>query len=339
MEDRLLKLAILQLPYLATLDPLERYIAMLGQHRADILLLNEYVLNPFVNKLRELSRSEILLQSYIRLEALSSISASLDMPIVAPIVTMEEHRSLEIKRGAYFSYRIKDTGPLYKQMAFIDGKDVHFYTQQYLISYPRFDEASFYANTRVSNAPHPSIGEGSEGDLDLRMLDKRDKNIAEASPRQKDAKKTDKKEGQGMIDDTKPTFASSYNPFIFVYNDIKCALVFGYEIHINAVWERLSREGVECVLLPTSSCFDTQRRWEQLIFARSFFGSCFIARANGVGSVSYVESNERWEFYGQSMVMSPEGVESALRGTSEMLLYTINGRYIDDIKKSWRFYE
>ncbi len=107
---------------------LYNYIRVANKKGIDILVLGEYVLNPFFNELKELSLDIIKEQSNHYIEVLKQNAKDYNLTIIAPLVI------------------IKNKKP-FKTIVKISPKSIKYYFQQILINYPHWDEKSFFANS------------------------------------------------------------------------------------------------------------------------------------------------------------------------------------------------
>ena len=126
---------------------------------------------------------------------------------------------------------------------------------------------------------------------------------------------------------------SKYTLPLFLHKGVRFAIVSGYEMHFDMVWSEVKRKNVDVVLAPTSSTFDSARRWEELLKMRAMLNNVYILRANRVGSY---KEEETWQFYGQSSLISPFGeVELTLGDKEEMLVATIEKEPLAEARKLW----
>ncbi|MCI5967997.1 carbon-nitrogen hydrolase family protein [Helicobacter sp.] len=127
-------------------------------------------------------------------------------------------------------------------------------------------------------------------------------------------------------------------PPIFNVGGFKFAAVFGYELHFDDFWLKLKAEGVDCVLLPTASTFDSSLRWRSIIKMRAFLNSCYILRANRIGQYQDSPTQTLWNFYGDSLFVSPNGeIIDCLGDREELLIVEVDKKYLKEIKDCWRF--
>lgn len=64
----------------------------------------------------------------------------------------------------------------------------------------------------------------------------------------------------------------------------------------------LTLKGAELIVTPTASAFSTQKRWRAVIYTHAFLNNVFILRVNRTGE------EKLQEFYGNSFLISPDGV-------------------------------
>lgn len=127
-------------------------------------------------------------------------------------------------------------------------------------------------------------------------------------------------------------------PMIFTIDGFKFAVMAGFELHFDSFWQDLMSKNVDAVLLPTVSTFDSHERWRELIKMRAFTNSCYIIRANRIGE--FADDKCNWNFYGDSLVVSPEGeIENHLGNQEELLMIDLDKKAVKAAKKSWGFKE
>lgn len=128
-----------------------------------------------------------------------------------------------------------------------------------------------------------------------------------------------------------------HDPLVFKVGKFKLGVLAGFELHFDPLWESLREKNVEVVLIPTLSTFASHERWRTLLQARAFTHSCYIIRANRVGE--YDESGVSWEFYGDSLAVSPEGdIIEHLGNYEEVLIVEVTKEALKEAK-SWGFKE
>lgn len=140
--------------------------------------------------------------------------------------------------------------------------------------------------------------------------------------------------------DEKSFFANAIaplkDPMIFKYNGFRIAVMAGFELHFDHFWECVRRRKVDLVMLPTASTFGSHERWTELIKSRAFIYGCYILRANRLGE--FVDGDIEWKFYGDSMLVNPEGeVEMILEDKESMLLEGISKRATREHREAWGF--
>lgn len=125
-------------------------------------------------------------------------------------------------------------------------------------------------------------------------------------------------------------------PLIFSVANLKVSVIFGWEAHFDEVFIKLRKKGVDVLIIPTASTFSSNARWAKLLAMRSFLNSCFIVRANRVGS--YVEGSIEWKFYGESFIAMPDGSLVDMLGDKEGILVSeISENALQEIKGVWKF--
>jgi len=128
------------------------------------------------------------------------------------------------------------------------------------------------------------------------------------------------------------------SPMIFSVDGFKFAVMAGFELHFDSFWQEIMAKNVDAVLLPTVSTFESHVRWRELIKMRAFTNSCYVIRANRIGE--YVEGKVNWNFYGDSLVVSPEGeIENHLGNQEELLMIDLDKNIVKAARKSWGFKE
>ncbi len=126
------------------------------------------------------------------------------------------------------------------------------------------------------------------------------------------------------------------SPLIFTIDGFKIAIMYGFEIHFDKLWEEIHRKRVDLVLIPTASTFESKNRWRELLKTRAFLNNCYIMRANRVGE--YKDSHHKWRFYGDSMFISPDGeVLIRLEDRESMLIEPISKEELRESRRGWGF--
>jgi len=106
---------------------LYNYIRIAHKEGVKVLLLGEYVLNPFFKELESMSISMIKEQAAFQTKILKELSSTYNMTIVAPLVIV----------------RKKD---VYKTVAKFAPNSTSYYQQQLLINYSHWNEEKYFAN-------------------------------------------------------------------------------------------------------------------------------------------------------------------------------------------------
>ncbi|MCX6073247.1 MAG: carbon-nitrogen hydrolase family protein [Campylobacterales bacterium] len=257
-----MRCAILQLPSIGMgSKTLENYTRAAYQKGVRLMVLGEYLLNPFFKELIQTPISMIREQSIHQIETLKALALKYEMVFVAPIIMVKKNECT-------------------KMIAKVSGRSVSYYPQQFLINYPHWNEEEFFAN------PIEPIT----------------------------------------------------SPMIFALNGFKFAVMGGFELHFDPLWSAIDAKNVDVVLVPSASTFESHNRWRELIKTRAFTHNCYILRANRVGE--YCDEKHAWKFYGDSMVVSPDGdVEADLGNTEELLIVDLDRKALNESKKGWGFKE
>ena len=130
--------------------------------------------------------------------------------------------------------------------------------------------------------------------------------------------------------------APLHDPMTFTIDGFKVAVMGGYELHFDPFWEAVCRKKVDLVLLPTASTFGSHNRWRELVKSRAFIYGAYVLRANRLGE--YVDGEIQWRFYGDSMLVNPEGeVEMMLEDKESMLIEPINRKAVKEHRRGWQF--
>jgi len=240
---------------------LYNHVRVASKKGVQLLLLGEYVLNPFFKELEDMSLSMIKEQASHQIKILKELSSTYKMTIVAPLVIVKKKK-------------------LYKTIAKFSPSSTSYYHQQILINYPHWNEEKFYANT----------------------------------------------------------IAPIKTPLTFKIDGFKFAVLFGFEIHFDAMFHELSAKNVDCILVPSVSTFDSYERWKRVISTRAFTNNCYILRANRIGQ--YKDKEYDWKFYGDSVLYSPDGeLLNHLGNKEELMLVEMSHSEVVHSRRSWGFKE
>ncbi|NLY03813.1 MAG: carbon-nitrogen hydrolase family protein [Campylobacter sp.] len=125
----------------------------------------------------------------------------------------------------------------------------------------------------------------------------------------------------------------------FNYERFKVGVMCGLETHFDLSWDYMIRSKVDVVLVPTSSAFESSKRWENLLSMRAFTNLCYVLRANRIGKTK-ISNDEVWDFYGDSFAISPNGeISSRLDRDEGVLLFELSKKELKDERKLWKFRE
>ncbi len=257
-----MKIAALQLPSMGMSSTrLYKYVRSAHRQGVRLLLLGEYLLNPFFKELQQCTTAMITEQSMHQLEILKTLAREYHMTIVAPIIMVRKKR-------------------LYKSIVKVAPSSIAYYDQQILINYTHWNEEKFFANA----------------------------------------------------------VAPLRSPLVFTIDNVKFAVMGGFELHFDELWRYVSDKNVDVVLLPSIATFESNQRWQELIKMRAFTKSCYVLRANRVGE--YFEKEHVWNFYGNSLLASPEGtIVSELKHTEELMVVDVAHSNVVDARRLWGFRE
>ncbi len=121
-------IAALQLPSMGMSSTrLYKYVRSAHRQGVRLLLLGEYLLNPFFKELEQCTTAMIKEQSMHQLEILKELARQYHMTIVAPIIVVRKKE-------------------LFKSIVKVAPSSTAYYDQQILINYPHWNEEKFFAN-------------------------------------------------------------------------------------------------------------------------------------------------------------------------------------------------
>jgi len=106
---------------------LYNYIRVAHKQGVKVLVLGEYVLNPFFKELQSLSMSMIKEQAEFQSKILRELSSTYSITIIAPLVMIKKNKA-------------------YKTIAKFAPTSTAYYEQQVLINYGHWNEEKFFAN-------------------------------------------------------------------------------------------------------------------------------------------------------------------------------------------------
>jgi len=106
---------------------LYNYIRVAHKKGIKVLLLGEYILNPFFKELESMSVSMIKEQATSQIKVLKELSTTYGMTIVAPLIMVKKKE-------------------IYKTVAKFSPNSTSYYQQQILINYSHWNEEKYFAN-------------------------------------------------------------------------------------------------------------------------------------------------------------------------------------------------
>jgi len=125
-------------------------------------------------------------------------------------------------------------------------------------------------------------------------------------------------------------------PLIFKVHNFKCAIISGFELHFDEIFRLLDEKKVECIIVPSISTFESNKRWKNLVKMRAFTHNVYMIRANRVGE--YKEDKYTWRFYGNSMLVNPHGdIDNELGESEELMIVNLHKKEVRDARKDWNF--
>jgi len=126
------------------------------------------------------------------------------------------------------------------------------------------------------------------------------------------------------------------SPLTFTVDGFKVMVMAGFELHFDSFWQHVTEKKVDLVLLPTASTFGSHNRWREIIKTKAFLHGCYVLRANRLGE--YRDDEVKWKFYGDSMLVNPEGeVEMILEDKESMLVEPLYKKAVSEHRKIWGF--
>lgn len=106
---------------------LYNHIRIAHKQGVKVLLLGEYILNPFFKELQNLSSSMIKEQSEHQSKVLKELATTYNLTIITPLIIVKKQK-------------------IYKTIAKFAPNSSSYYQQQLLINYPHWNEEKFFAN-------------------------------------------------------------------------------------------------------------------------------------------------------------------------------------------------
>lgn len=240
---------------------LYKYIRIAHAKGVKVLLLGEYVLNPFFKELQAMSHSMIKEQVTHHTKILKELSTTYKITIIAPLILVKKKE-------------------IYKCIAKFSPSSTSYYNQQILMNYAHWNEEKFF-----SNPINPVV-----------------------------------------------------SPMIFKIDGFKFAVISGFELHFDTIFEKLDSKKIDAILVPSVSTFESYERWEKLISMRAFTHNCYLLRANRIGE--YQDTEFTWKFYGDSVLASPHGeILNHLGNKEELMIVDMNHSDVLQARKFWGFQE
>ena len=237
------------------------YVRIAQKQSVKVLILGEYILNPFFKELQTMSIAMIKEQANHQSKILKELSSTYNMTIIAPLIIVKKKQ-------------------VFKTIAKFAPFSTSYYQQQLLINYSHWNEEKFFDN------------------------------------------------------EIKPLEA----PLVFKIDGFKFALMSGFELHFDQLFSKLDSKNIDCILLPSVSTFDSFERWKSLICTRAFTHNCYILRANRIGE--YQDKDGMWEFYGDSLLASPNGeILEHLGNREELMIVDMNHSEVVHSRRFWGFKE
>lgn len=122
----------------------------------------------------------------------------------------------------------------------------------------------------------------------------------------------------------------------FKFEDLKFGIMFGFEAYFDVGFSYMLQKNIDVLLIPSACTFDTNKRWEELLKIRALTNNIYIVRANRIGSYKNKNDKEIWQFYGNSMVVSPFGeILQELGSDEEVMITNIDKKDLVLARKTW----
>jgi predicted amidohydrolase len=125
-------------------------------------------------------------------------------------------------------------------------------------------------------------------------------------------------------------------PLTFKIDNVRFGIMSGYELHFDQLWQYVEEKNIDCVVVPSAATFGSYSRWEAIIKTRAFTHNCYVLRANRIGE--YKDKEVSWEFYGDSILASPDGeILNHLENNEELMIVSLSHKEVLHSRKVWRF--
>lgn len=108
---------------------LYNYVRIASKQSVKVLLIGEYILNPFFKELKSMSVAMIKEQALHQVKILKELASTYNITIVAPLIVVKKKL-------------------VYKTIAKFSPSSTSYYYQQLLINYTHWNEEKFFSNTR-----------------------------------------------------------------------------------------------------------------------------------------------------------------------------------------------
>lgn len=127
-------------------------------------------------------------------------------------------------------------------------------------------------------------------------------------------------------------------PLVFSIDGFRFGVMNGFEIHFDEIFDKLKDKNIDCLLLPSVSTFDSYERWKALVLSRAFTHNIYILRANRIGD--YKDKDNTWNFYGDSLLASPNGeLLEHLGNKEELMIVEMSHSDVVQARRVWSFRE
>ncbi len=122
----------------------------------------------------------------------------------------------------------------------------------------------------------------------------------------------------------------------FEFEGVKVGVIAGFEIHFDHIWLELFKKRVDVVLIPSVSTFNSLEKWNEILRVRAFLNGMYLLRVNRIGE--YKDGSVKWEFYGNTSLICPDGrMDAYLGDKEEMLIADISKKNSRYAKRVWGF--
>ncbi|MDR2100238.1 MAG: carbon-nitrogen hydrolase family protein [Campylobacteraceae bacterium] len=105
---------------------------------------------------------------------------------------------------------------------------------------------------------------------------------------------------------------------VFMHEGLRVGIISGFEAHFDLFWQQAMKKGVDLVLMPSVSTFESSARWNELLKTRAFLNSVYILRVNRIGN--FKDKTHTWYFYGDTALYLPDGTLEDSLGDKEGVL-------------------